>query len=333
MKNRERYIDIVKGLSIVCIVLLHYENATVLPRCVNTFIGLFMITAFYVTSGWVSAMQPTQRTLKELVKKRWRQLGVPYLWWTAIILAFDLILFVLGYYDTYFIGREIYKSITLRGIGTLWFLPALFGGEIIWHWLKRQNKVWLLLLAFAFTLCYQYFYTRILGGETDTIYRIIDAPFRTLSNMLKAWIGIAFGFYAYSILKENLLKCSKFILAVVGLMVLSFAFVTANYLPVFFKPFRWLLAPLFGPLGWLLLAKATQNLKILNFFNYWGVNSLNLMVTHYSIILVLFTIAIEIGLKQPFVGWVTIICFALSMPIQYLLVPLINRYAKFTLGK
>ena len=330
--TREKYVDIVKGLSILCIAFLHYERG-VLPQSVNVFIGSFMITAFYVTSGWVTAMHPTQRTLKDLIRKRWKQLGIPYLWWTAIILLFDFILLGFGYYDLRHIGTEIYKTITLRGIGTLWFLPALFGGEIIWHWLKSNKNAWLIILALALSLCYQYFYGQIFGRQTETIYRIIDAPFRTIRSMLSAWIGIAFGYYTYTLFKNNILQSSKIILALYGIFLCAFAFITANYLPSFLSPFWGLFAPLFGPLGWLILAKSVQKWEIMNFFNYWGLNSLNLMVTHYSIILVLFTIVIENVLKQPFYGWITIICFILSMPIQYLLVPFINKYAKFTLGK
>ena len=82
-----------------------------------------------------------------LAKKRLRSLGYPYIYWTGIILSFDIILWAFGYYDSYFIARETYKSIVLRGIGTLWFLPALFFGEIIWNWLsKRHWSVWLLVL-------------------------------------------------------------------------------------------------------------------------------------------------------------------------------------------
>lgn len=330
--KRERYIDVVKGLSILCITLLHYEIG-IFPSCLNVFIGSFMITAFYVASGWVSAMYPSQRTIKDLIKKRWKQLGIPYLWWTAIILVFDFILFVFGYYDTYFIGREIYKTITLRGIGTLWFLPALFGGEIIWYWLKMQSKVWIILLAFVLTLCFQHFYGQILSNKTELFYRIIDAPFRTFSNMLNAWIGVAFGYNSFNLLKDNLLKVSQYKLAITGFIICIFAFVTANYLPSSLT-FLWgLLSPLFGPLGWLLLAKSSQQFKLLNYFNFWGLNSLNLMVTHYSIVMVLFTILIEKVFGQPFYGWVTIICFLLSLPIQYFLVIVINKYAKITLGK
>lgn len=329
--KRERYIDIVKGLSILCITFLHYEEG-VLPPSVNVFIGSFMVTAFYVTSGWVSVIHPSSLPFKELVRKRWKQLGIPYLWWTGIILCFDLLLLGLDYYDFRYVSREVYKTITLRGIGTLWFLPALFGGELIWHGLKKR-PVGLILLALALTLCYQYVYGQIFGGKTETLYRIIDAPFRTLSNVLNAWVGIAFGYGTYRIFSQAIRAASKLRLVILGVTFCIFAFVTANYLPHWLSPFWGLFAPLWGPLGWLLLAKSAQHWKILDFFNYWGVHSLNLMVTHYSIILVLFTLVVENGLHQSFTGWVTILCFILSLPIQYGLVHLLSRYAPFTLGK
>ena len=331
--NREPYIDIVKGLSIICIVFLHYESATLLPRCINTFIGSFMITSFYVTSGWVSAMNPTQRSIRELIKKRWKQLGIPYLWWTAIILIFDFILWGFGYYDMQYVGKEIYKTITLRGIGTLWFLPALFGGEIIWHWIKSKKKIWILLIAIILTICYQHFYNKIFAGHTEIIYLIYNAPFRSLKNMLEAWPCIAFGYFFYKHLMRDSLKLSKLALTTIGICICMIAFILINYLPVSFIPYRGVFSNFCSPIGLLLIAKSLQNVKILKFFNFWGINSLNLMVTHYSIILVLFTIVIEQGFKIPFKGWTTLICFLLSMPFQYLLVTLINKYAKFTLGK
>ena len=106
MRERTQYIDIAKGISII----------------------------------WIDALHHEQRTLKELIKKRWRQLGIPYILWTIIILVFDCILWTLDYYDNYFIGREVYKTLTLRGIGTLWFLPALFSGEILWYIIRKKKK-------------------------------------------------------------------------------------------------------------------------------------------------------------------------------------------------
>lgn len=329
--DRVRYIDTVKGLSILCITMLHYVH-DVIPNSITVYIGSFMITTFYVTAGWVGAMRPSTRTFKELLRRRWTQLGVPYLWWTFFILIFDCILLGLGYYDLRYVGTEIYKTITLRGIGTLWFLPALFGGELIWHGLKKR-PVRLILLALALTLCYQYAYGQIFGGRSETLYRIIDAPFRTLSNMLNAWVGIAFGYGVYRIFQQTIKTAPKYKLVLWGLVLSILAFLTANYLPNWLSPFGGLFAPLWGPLGWLLLVKSVQHWNILDFFNYWGLNSLNLMVTHYSITLVLFRILMEDFINIPYNGWPTFVCFVASIPIQYLLVGVVNKYAKFTLGK
>lgn len=82
-----------------------------------------------------------------------------------------------------------------------------------------------------------------------------------------------------------------------------------------------------------IIGKIYRKIKLMEFFNYWGRNSLVLMVTHYSIVLVLFRVAIEQGLRISFDGTITLVCFILSLPIQYLLNLFINKYAKFTLGK
>ncbi len=326
---RERYLDIVKGISILCIVLLHYVIG-VFHQEFEVFVGSFMITAFYVTVGWLSAMKPSILTFKEFLVKRFKQLGIPYLWWTAIILVFDFILYLFGYYDFRFIGTEVYKSIVLRGIGTLWFLPALFGGEIIWFWLSRQRG-WCIVLAVALTIAYQCVYSEVFSGHNEVIYRIIDAPFRTISNILGAWVGIAFGFYAYKLSSRIIEK--KSIVFLVGLLLLCFAFVAANYYPFGFKIGWHYLAPLWGPLGLILVMKSIQNLPILSYFNYWGINSLNLMVTHYSITLVLIRIFVTKVIGIPFVGWVTLVSFIVTIPIQHLFVSFINRYIPKTLGK
>lgn len=329
--KRAPYIDIVKGLSIWCIVLLHYENG-VFPNSLNVFIGSFMITAFFVSSGWVSAMRPSQRTLKELAAKRWRQLGLPYVWWSGIILAFDLLLYAFGYYSPYFLESEAYKAIILRGIGTLWFLPALFGGELIWHGLRRCH--WRsVALAFLGTILYMHVYGLIFGGQTEAIYKIIAAPFRTLSNILMAWTGIAFGYYAYTILGRRIEHAHPASLLLSGLFLCTVAWFCTNSWPSSIGILWLYTAPLLGPLGLLLMAKALQSWRPLSFFDYWGRHSLNLMLTHYSITLVICNIIVQKCMLIPFSGRITLICFFCSIPIQYFWVFFVNKYAPFTLGR
>lgn len=332
---RERYIDIAKGLSILCIVLLHYESG-VLPHYINTFIGSFMISVFYVTSGWIMAQQPMSRETKTLLKKRWKQLGIPYLWWTIIILFFDILLCLLTYYDFTFILKEIYKTLTLRGIGTLWFLPALMGGELIWNWLKNKNKI-VIILIFVLTIVYWWGYGIFFEERTSTIYRILDAPFRTICNISHAWIAIAAGYYFYLYLKPIINSSLKTIRLLVGMFFCVLSYLSANFLhvPSFLNfDIVWsLLAPLLGPLGILFISMVIAKWKICSFFDYWGRNSLSLMVTHYSIILVLCQIVVEEILGLPFYGWITLLCFFISLPIQYVITKFINSHANFLLGK
>ncbi len=325
--KRLRYLDEAKGLGILCITFLHYENG-VIPASVNVFIGSFMITIFYVVAGWIMAMKKSGISTRELAHRRLRQLGLPYLYWTLIILAFDCILWVFGYYDTYFIARETYKSIVLRGIGTLWFLPALFFGEICWNWLKRKNcGVWIIVLALILT--YHYYYNLIFDGHTSNIWLIIKAPFYSLNTATAGLLGVAVGYLTYKIIYRLINPNLRLISGIVGIALCVIAWFAAN---VWRLAWRYC-APFIGPLGWILLFNSIGQFSIFNFFDYWGRNSLALMVTHYSIVQVLLTILIVNGLHYTFCGWITIAAFIISMPIQYLIAIFINRYVPQIIGK
>ena len=332
MKKRERFLDIAKGVAILCIVLLHVENG-VIPNGLNTFIGSFMISLFFITTGWLDGYRTEPLKLKELCSKRWKQLGIPYLWWTGVILAFDLLLWSAGYYDAYMIGREAYKALVLRGIGTLWFLPALFGGEMIWNIVRRYRSVAIGLLAVALTLVAQYAYYKAFGGKTDSLTRIIEAPFHTLSNMLSAWTSIAAGFLFRRILVAlRMVRMAKWQYLVIGIVLTALGYWCANYWPV---PMLWgLAAPIIGPIGILMLTMAVQDLKLTDYFNYWGINSLVLMVTHYSIVVVLFEMFHKAVFHEPYIqGYPAFAYFAVIMVLEYYICELINKYFSYLLGK
>ena len=278
--KRETFLDIAKGIAIVCIVLLHIEEG-VIPNRLNVFIGSFMISLFFVTTGWLDAQRIEPISLNELIKKRWKQLAIPYFWWSGLILLFDSILWAVGYYDSIFMMKETYKTVVLRGCGTLWFLPALFGGEIIWNFIRRKHSVFLLCIALIFTEIIRYVYADFFENETSDMMKIIQAPFFTFDNMLSAWIGIAGGFAFRRIYQKfhtdqlNSVGCF-----IIGICLCIIAYYVANDWPF---PVLWdMTAPIIGPVGVLLLCKAVERSKMVYFFNYWGINSMSLMVTHYS---------------------------------------------------
>ena len=218
--GRLLFIDILKGWSILCIVFLHFENG-IIPGWMNAWIGFFMISAFYFTSGWLAGIKSKDITVKELVKKRWKTLGKPYIYFSILILTFDLFLVLLGHYDLNYIAREVYKTITLRGIGTLWFLPALFGGEVIFRYLLNKKSIVLVIIAIFFTLVYLHYYYIWLAKyrNLSEINQIIDAPFFTLRKILSAWPVIGIAYLISQFFNSKLKKSKTYIILLFGIII------------------------------------------------------------------------------------------------------------------
>lgn len=331
--ERLDYIDVVKGLSIISIVFLHFEEGLI-PSSVNAYIGQYMITAFYLAVGWIGASRDRDVMPRDLISKRWVQLGKPYLYWSAIILLFDVLLLAIGHCSTYIIEREAYKTITLRGIGTLWFLPALFGGELLWNWSKRKDSKLVYILLLVAIIIYQTVFIMYFESKTDSTSRIINAPFQSLSSMGDAWIGIAFGYFMYKVCINFLKNNSQTAILAVGLLISVVAFIAANYYP--FPYGGKYISPLIGPLGLFFVFKAVNIPYLTKYFTYWGVNSLGLMVIHFSLLMVICTLIqnkIDGTVDQPLYGWPSIIHFLITMVVSYFIVEFIKKKAPALLGK
>lgn len=336
IKKRLDYIDATKGVAILCITFLHFEQG-VIPAWLNTWIGLFMISAFYVTSGWVSGISNRSLRPKELLKKRIKQLGVPYLWFSLLIIAFDTLWVLLGFMEKGILLRDIYKTIVLRGIGTLWFLPVLVIGEYIFALIRNTKRFWLWgVIGLAITLVVNFVYNTywLPISENSELHRIIDAPMQPIVRGLYAWPIIAIGFivakrWGYQIMKENKMKLfaiSALLFAISILLVVEPTFniyyisgVLNNTLPA---------------IAFMCLFVVFSRNMITSFFSYWGVNSLILMCTHFSITMEIMKTFDRMVLHcHTFEGPRTLIYFATAVLLTYPMVFLFNGPLKFMIGK
>lgn len=320
------YIDCAKGVGILCITLMHFCNHFI-PEVGCEFMGSFMITIFYITSGWLSSLKGDNKTVSELCRIRWRQLGRPYIYWSAIIIGFDAILCLCRYYSPSILLQDVYKTFFLKGIGTLWFLPALFMGEIIWTYLKDKKTLYVLFVFL--TLLYKAFYTYnfVAVSDPSRVFQIIRTPFNAFDNMLMAAIYISIGYFSYNNFK-NWRTVHK---VWSGLLLFALGFISANYFKI---PVIWhLLAPVLGPIGLLLLCQTLCKYFKERFFVFWGKNSLFLMVTHYSIILVIMRICVINVFGIPYNGFVTFISFCVAILLEYIGLILIKKYFPKLVGK
>ena len=151
----------VKGLSIMTLFFLHFENGWMQPEY-NFFI--VRSPAFYIVVGWLWGMSSKEKTIKGHWGKRKNGLVKPYFWLSLISIIFDAIMVLMQLMDLQTLGRDIFKTISLRGIGTLWFLPALLGGEMLFIYLNNKNnyvKVIAYILCFAFIVVFNKYISNI----------------------------------------------------------------------------------------------------------------------------------------------------------------------------
>lgn len=335
-KKRLNYIDATKGVAILCITFLHFEQG-VIPGWLNEWIGLFMISAFYFTSGWITGISNKPTTAKELFKKRIRQLGVPYLWFSIIILLFDITWVLLGFMDSNILMRDIYKTIVLRGIGTLWFLPVLFIGELIFTVIRNCKRVWLwATISLATTLfiyyAYRNFWTPI--RDYSELNKIIDAPMQPFVRGLYAWPIIAGGFLAGKKWGQRILDTTKTRLLTITGILFIFSFLLIVKPPFNIYYLNAFLSNTLPAIAFMCLFAVFKKNIITSFFSYWGVNSIVLMCTHFSIIQVMLTtFDQEVLHHSTLEGYRSIVYFIVTIVLTYPLVWLFNGKLKFMIGK
>ena len=334
MNKRLNYIDATKGVAILCITFLHFEQG-VIPAWLNIWIGLFMISAFYVTSGWVTGINDKPITAKQLFRKRIRQLGIPYLWFSLLIILFDLLWVSVGLMGSDIMLRDIYKTIVLRGIGTLWFLPVLLIGECIFTLIKNSKRRWLwAAVAMVITVSVNYAYNSIWFPKSNIseLNKMLDAPMQPIVRGLYAWPIIAIGYLMGKKWGKSIMQTNKAWLLIVSALIFAASFVLVINPPFTVYYINDLLSNILPAIAFMCLFAIFA--KGIKFFTYWGVNSLILMCTHFSITMeILMAFDKQILHHQIFEGPRTIVYFAICVLLTYPLVYLFNGKLRFMLGK
>ncbi len=337
LKRRSEYVDCMKGVAILSIMFLHYEDG-VIPGWLNAWIGLFMITAFYISSGWIFGLKGGADAPKELWRKRIRQLGIPYLWFAVLIIAFDILWSALGFMDPRLILREVYKWVTLRGIGTLWFLPVLLFGEMLFCFVmsSRRPRVTGAIL-FILTLVATYLYYDVWDARYRNLsetFQLIDSPIRPVAMSLGAWPLIWVGYFLSRKYSGYFTSGHKWHLALIGsaVLVVSMWLVVAPPFRLFY--INNFLSNSLPAVGMMCVFVLVGHTAFGRFFSYWGRNSLVMMCLHFSILYeICLTIDKYVFHHDHFTGWNTVVYFIVSVLVMYPLVTLFEGKLSFMLGR
>lgn len=335
-KKRSQSIDMVKGLSIMTLFYLHFENGWM-----NIDYNIFLVRspAFYMVVGWLWGMSSNRRTVQEHWAKRLKGLVKPYLWLSLIFLVFDVIMIFLHQFDSYILWRDIYKTLCLRGIGTLWFLPALLGGEMLFLFLRDRS--WKLkgvayFVTFMLIVCYEYWLVHC-SYSINHLKEIINAPFRVVVDISYAFIYISITYYTSLNWGKRIFNALNIKLFICGILFLLLAFFVMNFLmsSMVVAILMYILGNLCSGYGILFLFKAIENFKLFERpLVYCGRNSLIIMAFHFCL---LFPIAQVIDKSlfhnTEYYGNQTIVYFLIAVVVQIFIIELVNRKFKFIIGK
>lgn len=170
MKHRIGYIDIVRGISMICVMLSHSGMGMTGPH-----IGSFFIPIFFFISGFTFSPEKFA-TGKDLLKVKAKRLLQPYLLFYILLLMVYNIPFGWSMKDS-LIG--FFKSIYMNAVlSPLWFLPALFVMYMIYYFLYRISNKQVHLLLFS-VLCstigylLYHFHAPLLPWNVDSVLSCI----------------------------------------------------------------------------------------------------------------------------------------------------------------
>ena len=161
MKDRLQYIDIAKGIAIICVILGHLGKSDI-----NRVVFTFHMPIFFFITGYFTS---DKRSIGAFIKVKARTLLVPYALTCLMIIVIGSIAgWVLGdaysafirwcYASIYGAGIPFTEPIYIPAIGALWFLWASFWGSCFLRISLNFDKY--LRLCFVFALFAFGYYTR-----------------------------------------------------------------------------------------------------------------------------------------------------------------------------
>lgn len=187
-QKRLDYIDILKGIAILSVVIGHMGMSAI-----DKAIYSFHMPLFFLISGYFLT---AEKNFRDYAKDKIRQLIKPYIFTCIALLILSVLSnLVLGKNEKIvgdllkWIYAALYGSCNdyqypyyIKGIGIIWFLPALVWGLIIVKWFmnKKYGKICIFLLACIAYVSSKYIWLpwSIQAGAVAAVYIYIGVLLR-----------------------------------------------------------------------------------------------------------------------------------------------------------
>lgn len=192
MKQRNMTIDLIKGISIISIVLGHALNTDILyspgADYVRRFVYLYHLPVFFFVSGYTFK----NYDLKTFLKKKFINLYIPF----VFLELFSMLSYPL--WRNFNVGSSVSLNVFIDRIieiflfspsgildGAMWFVPSLFIALLAYYLirnLKTNNKVKFILLGLLSLLSYWFI---MYEGSTIMERGLVMIPFIFMGDFCK----------------------------------------------------------------------------------------------------------------------------------------------------
>ena len=286
-ENRLQWVDVAKGIAILMVM---WGHTVVKHDSIYRWITTIHVPTFLVITGYLYGINNKQNYG---AKKSAMKLIKPYLVFSMISYCTDFIYGYLSLKSVHsafrIVGIDIYKTLTLYGVHALWYLPAyVISSKLFFSIKKRINYLIAILMAFV-GIMFDFLSPHVKDCVPSLAYMLVSIPLVTIVRALVCTVFISFG-YAFSKMgvrrfseKSTWIKSGMSCLLLVMSFVISLANTESNFSIVSFgkNPICFFLSALLGSVGLMALSSAIQ--PKLNVLQYFGRNSLILLVTHHSL--------------------------------------------------
>lgn len=325
-KQRIFFIDYIKAFSITLIIVSHCIGWFSVNDVVNKAILSIHVPIFFIAIGVLKGYLQREEQLGSFIKKRSRQLLIPYLWFSIYNSAVKLSMMAIGVGGA--ISAQVLKeeavAFFITGNGTVWFLMTLFLAESFFVWIKTYKKDWMLVLTALLLVGIPY----MLSNEQPILI--------VANRFMSAYFYIVLGFFV-----SRLILNYKRIIIPTGLLLLvvwiclvyksswSFSFFDGSF--NHFIPTT--ITIICGGVGFVFLFSLIS--KHYGWMEYVGKNSLILMLMHPTFLLIgIYGIYPHLHIHGN-VGYAvfSIALIVVVYGLSLLCVPIIHRYFPFVIGE
>ena len=216
-------------------------------------------------------------------------------------------------------------------------MPVLLIGEYIFTIIRNSKKVWFwTVIGLCATLLVNHLYNRnwLPICDNSELHKILDAPMQPIIRGLDAWPIIAIGYLLGRKCGKDIMEINKSKLLTISALLFAISFILVIKPPFNIYYINGILSNTLPAIAFMCLFAVFTKGLITRFFTYWGVNSLILMCTHFSITMeILMAFDKHVLHHTTFDGPRTIIYFVICIILTYPLVWLFNCKLNFMLGK